>query len=350
MINYDIIRKIAKEVQKNIKQPLYIIDKSGQFIYNGNDFFEKKEGFLSIKREYMNIRDFYEENGFTFYNIFLENKLSFIIFLEGTSQDTKEKLELISMIFSNPYEQFTKEKFFYDLIMGTLNEEDIFYYSLKYGIDKKAEYVVSIIESNENVDDAIKIVTNIFDKENLNLIIIGEKKFALLLFHNKEMNIFNEYRTIKDMIESELLIKVDIGISSNFIGLEKAPNAFKEASIALKLGKILETDKNLYFYNNLLFAELISNVSRTEAENFIQKLNVDSLVFNDEELVQTLNAFFKNSLNLSETSRELYVHRNTLVYRLDKIYRLSGLDPKKFDEALLLKTIMILVKLFDLSR
>lgn len=350
MVNYDAVKKAAKDIQKHIDVPLWILNKSGDVIYSGREFFQGKEGFFDVKREYMYEREIYEYNNMTFCNIFYDDSLYFIICLEGTGSYVKKIMALISMIFEQIEGQYTKEQFFYDLIYGELDKDRILHYVEKYKIDRKTKYIVAIVESTHTIDDAIKIVNNIFDKNNLYIIKVNDTRFAFLLPYNDSPDLFNEYKTVKDMIESEVYIKVNIAVSRKPVGIEDASIAYKEAEAALIIGKKLDRENGIYFYDSFVFPELISGISYDKAKKFVEKMLVDFDIFNDDELMQTLNVFFKNSLNLSETSRELYIHRNTLVYRLDKIYRMTGLDPKQFDDAVLLKTIMVLVKLYNISR
>lgn len=350
MVNYDAVKKVAKDIQKHIDWPLWILNKSGDVIYSGKEIFQGQEGFFDVKREYMYEREIYEYKNMTFCNIFYDDSLCFIICLEGTGTDCIKTMSLISMIFEHIYGQYTKEQFLYDLITGELEKDRALHYIEKYKIDRKIKYIAAIVESSHNIDDAIKIVNNIFDKNNLYIIRVNDTRFVFLLSYNDSLNLFKEYKTVKDMIESEVYIKVNIAVSRKPVGIEDAAIAYKEAEAALIIGKKLDSENGIYFYDSFVFPELISDISYDKAKKFIDKMLINFDVFNDDELIQTLNVFFKNSLNLSETSRELYIHRNTLVYRLDKIYRMTGLDPKKFDDAVLLKTITILVKLYNLSR
>lgn len=281
--------------------------------------------------------------------LFYEDVPAFVISLEGNDKETKRLIYLIAIIFEQLLDRYSKEKFLIDALAGKLEKNTVRCYADRYKLNKKSKYIVIIVESNNEIEDAIKIVTNIFNKTYLHIVKIDNRRFVVIFPYKESISLLESYKTIKDMIESEGYIKVKIASSSSLVSIEDIDRAYKEAEVALTLGQKLDNEKGIYIYDNYAFAELLWGIDINKVKNFISKKEIDFNIFKDEELVQTLNAFFKNSLNLSETSRELYIHRNTLVYRLDKIFKMTGLDPKKFDDALMLKTIMILTKLYDIS-
>ena len=121
--------------------------------------------------------------------------------------------------------------------------------------------------------------------------------------------------------------------------------AYKEAQIALDVGKVFETDKNVISYENLGIGRLIYQLPTTLCEMFLQEVfKKGSLESLDRETLMTIQCFFENNLNVSETSRKLFVHRNTLVYRLDKIKKLTGLDLREFDHAIIFKIALMVKK------
>ncbi|HHW57250.1 MAG TPA: polyketide synthase regulator [Clostridia bacterium] len=348
MINNDLIKRLSHDIQKNIQMPLYIIDKSGNLIYGNEDFFAKKAGFLDIKVEYMYEREICELENYTIYNIFIDNIPYFTIILEGVGEEARRIAGLIAIIFDQIFQVYSKEEFLLKMLYGEFDENSIYYYAEKYKIDKSVRYAVVIVETKNEIDDALKIINNIFNRTNLYTVKLNDKKFVVIFSSHKEKDSLIDFsKTMKDMIESEGYTKVKIASSSSLVPLHEIHKAYKEAETALLLGQKLEGEKGIYLYDDYIFAEILWGIDVEKVNQFIKKLDIDFSLFKEEELIQTLNAFFRNSLNLSETARELYVHRNTLVYRLDKIFKMTGLDAKKFDDALLLKTMMVLAKLYD---
>ena len=152
-------------------------------------------------------------------------------------------------------------------------------------------------------------------------------------------------RSIVDTLSSEFYTPITVGIGTPVEGIKELARSFKEAQVALEVGKVFDTEKSIVSYDNLGIARLIYQLPTTLCEMFLKEVfkrgSIDSL---DQETLFTIQRFFENSLNVSETSRKLFVHRNTLVYRLEKIKRLTGLDLREFDDAIVFKVALMVKK------
>ncbi len=152
-------------------------------------------------------------------------------------------------------------------------------------------------------------------------------------------------RGIEDTLKNELFIKTVIGIGTVAEHLRSLADSYKEAQTAIDVGKVFDTEKSIINYENLGIGRLIYQLPTTLCEIFLsevfKKNSIDSL---DQETLFTINKFFENNLNVSETSRKLFVHRNTLVYRLEKIKKLTGLDLRQFDHAIVFKVALMVRK------
>ncbi len=155
---------------------------------------------------------------------------------------------------------------------------------------------------------------------------------------------------MEEALKTQLYLKTTIGIGSTAQHLRELADAYKEAQVAIEVGKVFETDKTIMSYENLGIGRLIYQLPTTLCEIFLsevfKKNSIDSL---DQETLFTIYKFFENNLNVSETSRKLFVHRNTLVYRLEKIKKLTGLDLREFDHAIIFK-VALMVKKYLASR
>ena len=153
---------------------------------------------------------------------------------------------------------------------------------------------------------------------------------------------------IADTLCTEFYTKVAIGISTAVDNIKDLARAYKEAQIALEVGKVFETEKNIINYENLGIGRLIYQLPTTLCEMFLQEVfKKGSLESLDRETLMTIQSFFENNLNVSETSRKLFVHRNTLVYRLEKIRKLTGLDLREFEHAITFKVALMVKKYLD---
>ncbi|MBO4939346.1 MAG: helix-turn-helix domain-containing protein [Oscillospiraceae bacterium] len=150
---------------------------------------------------------------------------------------------------------------------------------------------------------------------------------------------------MEDNLRSELSIKTVIGIGTVSEHLRELADSYKEAQTAIDVGKVFDTEKSIINYERLGIGRLIYQLPTTLCEIFLsevfKKNSIDSL---DQETLFTINKFFENNLNVSETSRKLFVHRNTLVYRLEKIKKLTGLDLRQFDHAIVFKVALMVRK------
>ncbi len=150
---------------------------------------------------------------------------------------------------------------------------------------------------------------------------------------------------IEDTLKNELFVKTVIGIGTVAEHLRSLADAYKEAQTAIDVGKVFDTEKSIINYENLGIGRLIYQLPTTLCDIFLtevfKKNSIDSL---DQETLFTINKFFENNLNVSETSRKLFVHRNTLVYRLEKIKKLTGLDLRQFDHAIVFKVALMVRK------
>jgi carbohydrate diacid regulator len=151
-------------------------------------------------------------------------------------------------------------------------------------------------------------------------------------------------------ITQEVGVKVVIGIGTIVNHIRDLARAYKEAGVAIDVGKVFENEKTVITYENLGIGRLIYQLPTILCQMFLQEVfkknPIDAL---DQETLLTINKFFENNLNVSETARKLFVHRNTLVYRLEKIKKLTGLDLREFDDAITFK-VALMVKKYLISR
>ena len=191
--------------------------------------------------------------------------------------------------------------------------------------DRQQDFVLSINEKDVAI---VKQITPTTEKEDL-------LKIA---------------RQIEQTLHTELFIKTMIGIGTVASHLRELADSYKEAQVAIEVGKVFDTEKTIINYENLGIGRLIYQLPTTLCEIFLsevfKKNSIDAL---DQETLFTINKFFENNLNVSETSRKLFVHRNTLVYRLEKIKKLTGLDLREFDDAIIFK-VALMVKKYLVSR
>jgi carbohydrate diacid regulator len=147
------------------------------------------------------------------------------------------------------------------------------------------------------------------------------------------------------MLNTEAMTKVHVAFGTIVNEIKDVSRSYKEAKMALDVGKIFYSDRNVMAYSNLGIGRLIYQLPMPLCKMFIKEIfdgkSPDEF---DEETLTTINKFFENNLNVSETSRQLYIHRNTLVYRLDKLQKSTNLDLRVFEDAITFKIALMVVK------
>ncbi|MBO7364459.1 MAG: helix-turn-helix domain-containing protein, partial [Lachnospiraceae bacterium] len=127
--------------------------------------------------------------------------------------------------------------------------------------------------------------------------------------------------------------------------IRKVSASYKEARLALAVGAIFNADERVLAYASLGIGRLIYQLPLPMCKMFIEEIFKEQSPEDfDEETLTTINQFFENNLNVSETSRQLFIHRNTLVYRLDKLQKNTGLDLRVFDDAITFKIALMVVQ------
>ena len=186
------------------------------------------------------------------------------------------------------------------------------------------------------------------DKNKDSVISVGENDVVLVRELPEEVETKDLEQTAKDLastLEAEFFTQVSIGIGTVVENIKDLARSYKEAQVALEVGKIFENERNVNSYENLGIGRLIYQLPTTLCEMFLQEVfKKGSLESLDRETLSTIQRFFENNLNVSETSRKLFVHRNTLVYRLEKIRKLTGLDLREFDHAITFKVALMVKK------
>ena len=215
---------------------------------------------------------------------------------------------------------------------------------------------VFVIRPVEGRSEAIslEVVQNLFpDRQNDFVISVGETDVALI--HQMPESTTNKdlekvATTIEEALREDGESRVFVGIGTLALHLRDLAKSYKEAQIAIEVGKVFDTERYVINYENLGIGRLIYQLPTTLCEMFLQEVfkknPIDAL---DQETLFTIYKFFENNLNVSETARKLFVHRNTLVYRLEKIKKLTGLDLREFDDAITFK-VALMVKKYLISR
>ncbi len=292
--------------------------------------------------------------GFQFFKVFDEHQLEYILLAKGGSDDVYMVGKLAAFQIQNLLvaykERFDKDNFIKNLLLDNLLLVDIYNRAKKLHIETSVKRVVYIIETkNEKDTNALETVRTLFASKTKDFITAVDEKNIILVREVKANETYEDLEktanVILDMLNTEAMTKVHVAFGTVVGEIKEVSRSYKEAKMALDVGKIFYSDKNVIAYNKLGIGRLIYQLPIPLCRMFIKEIfegkSPDEF---DDETLATINKFFENSLNVSETSRQLYIHRNTLVYRLDKLQKGTGLDLRVFEDAITFKIALMVVK------
>jgi len=304
-----------------------------------------------------NSNELYVENGLTFKGLDTNQGANYIVFVEGDDLLASKYASVIAVAFANIKfyydEKYDRSNFIKNIILDNILPGDIYIKARELYFNSDVTRTVLLIRVLDNHDVSVyDILQNLFpDKAKDFVISINETDIALVKETKPGIDpktIEKLATTIADTISGEFYLHPNIGIGTTVNNLKDLARSFKEAQIALEVGKVFDTEKTIVSYDNLGIARLIYQLPSTLCDMFLREVfkrgSIESL---DHETLFTIQRFFENNLNVSETSRKLFVHRNTLVYRLEKIKKLTGLDLREFDDAIVFKVALMVKKYLD---
>ena len=344
---------IVHQMKDAVNRVIGVIDENGTIIAcsdltrvgGGNDFFPIELG---------DSHEVFIRDGYTYKPFGIHVKPDYAVFVEGTDEPAGKYASVIAISLSGikQYydEKYDRNNFVKNIILDNVLPGDI---SLKarelhFNTDvNRVVLLVRVVSSNDI--SAFDVIQNLFpDKQKDFVFNISEKDIVLVKEIKSGINgkdIEKLARSIVDTLGSEFYTRVVVGIGTIVSSVKELSKSFKEAQVSLEVGKVFDTEKSIVSYNNLGIARLIYQLPTTLCEMFLKEVfkkgSIDSL---DHETLFTIQKFFENNLNVSETSRKLFVHRNTLVYRLEKIKKLTGLDLREFDHAIVFKVALMVKK------
>ena len=344
---------VIHQMKDAINRTVGIIDESGVIVACSDPRLvgESRQG---VREELAFSSESAAFDGFTYRFISIGGKNEGIVFVEGDDAEAGRYAAMLAVSLGNIKslydEKYDKGSFIKNIMLDNILPSDIYIKSKELHFSGDDHRVVLIIKFFGWTDVLpYDMVAGMFpDKSRDYVINIGESDVVLV----KEVEEGTDIREVEELaagiaetLNAEFFTKVSIGISSVVDGLKDLARAYKEARISLEVGKVFDTEKNIVSYENLGIGRLIYQLPTTLCEIFLDEVfkrgSLDSL---DRETLMTVQSFFENNLNVSETSRKLFVHRNTLVYRLEKIRKLTGLDLREFEHAVTFKVALMVKK------
>lgn len=358
MISNQIIQNTIEGVKNIGRVEIGVVDVEGKVVAST---FSGVEMFVDAVLSFVDSpADSQDVQGVQFFKVFDDNQLEYVVLVKGESEDVYMLGKIIAFQIQGLLvaykERYDKDNFIKNLLLDNLLSVDINTRSKKLHIDMKARRVVFIIEAkNVNSDsersdnNAIEVVRSLFATRNKDFITAVDENSIILV---KEVQSTEKYsdldriaRVIIDMLNTEALANAHVAYGTIVNDIKDVSRSYKEARMALEVGNIFYSDKRVIAYNHLGIGRLIYQLPVQLCNLFIKESFAGkSLEDFDEETLTTIFKFFENNLNVSETSRQLFIHRNTLVYRLDKLQKQTGLDLRVFEDAIAFKIALMVLK------
>lgn len=298
--------------------------------------------------------DSQEVSKYQFFKIYDEQTIEYVLVAMGASEDVYMIGKMVTFQIQNLMvaykERFDKDNFIKNLLLDNLLLVDIYSRSKKLHIKMEAPRTVMIVEVEEGRDaNTVENIRDYIGNSNKDFVTAVDENSVIIVHENTESEVKAELEKVSKSIikglEREGATKVHVSYGSIVNELREVSRSYKEAKMALDVGKIFFDDREIMAYSELGIGRLIYQLPLPLCKMFIREIfgNKSPDEF-DEETIVTINKFFENSLNVSETSRQLFIHRNTLVYRLDKLQKSTGLDLRVFEDAITFKIAMMVVK------
>lgn len=307
-----------------------------------------KEGSLYPEIDKLDFKggDIIQSNGLLYSVVNPDFNSRYFLFIKKTSDESEKILRLLVLYTENylmqQLEKHNKFYFYKRLLNNELTANEINENAVSYKIRNETDRAVIVFKHGDSDYPVSEMIFNIFPDKDRNTIVEMDNNtvvYLVDLIDSKNPQLLNEYsRKIADTIEEELMVSVKVGIGSVVQNLAQMPQSFSNAETAISVGSIFGFETNIFDFNSLGIGKMIYNSDKKVLDDFLRE-TVSKKTFEllDDEIIKTVLSFFANNLNISETARQMYLHRNTLVYRIEKVLKLTGLDLRNFNDAVSFK-------------
>ena len=351
MLSNQIVYKIINDISKIIKAECSIFNMSGKCLAYSGEPDKKTEQEVHL---FLNDHERPDEQIGEQESMFLvyDKEEAVYVLVIHKSVDQIEMLgrlcvNQIENVIQAYKEKLDKNHFFQNLLLDNLLLVDIFNQAKKLNVDIEKRRVIFLIEpKNEGDNIVLETMKGLYATGTKDFVTSVDERHIILVKALENTDGYKELNhiahSIVDTLNAEAMVSVRVAYGTIVEELKNVSKSYKEASMALDVGRIFYIEKNILAYNELGIGRLIHQLPIQLCEMFLKEVFDGRAVDRfDEETLSTVNQFFENNLNISETARQLYIHRNTLVYRLEKIQKTTGLDVRRFDDALTFKIALM---------
>lgn len=335
-----------------VEYPFGILDENGVIIASSGASNIGKR--MPVNLEALTDGSVFSEGGITYKPVFSRSKFDFCVFVENTNEISKKCAQLLAASFisvkQHYEEKYDTTSFIKNIVLDSILPGDIYARSKELKLEYEKTRIVYAVSLPSPDDSSVnEVLSGMFSEKGKQFVLpIDERNYAVIVEISPEATTKDktkQAREIINMIRSDAMVNACVGIGSMAENLREISTSYREAQLAIEIGTVFDSDKEILNYEALGIGRLIYQLPVKLCQMYLDEVfkngSIEKL---DQETILTIQKFFDNSLNISETSRRLFIHRNTLVYRLDKIQKLTGLDLRQFDDAIIFKVAMMVKK------
>ena len=339
------IKRCMREIRRILDKTVGLMDITGLIVACTDPALEGGED-PSVRAVLMSEDVFASTSEKTYLRLVVGEQTQYIAFIVGTDATSHTYLELVAQWIKTALKDRNSDTeratFIKNILLENELPGDIPLKAREFKIPYSLDRIVFLVRVTRNDGpESLDVLQNIFpDSKTLHTFAMDEETIVLVMEVEGDFGEFvsEKSKTIQDNLNAESMTRVNIGIGMPAQTLKDVAKSYREAMLALRVGNIFENEKCVMRYDKLGLGRLIYQLPPTLCNMFLDEVFAQGAYEAlDSETLLTISKFFENNLNGSETSRKLFVHRNTLVYRLDKVQKITGLDLRSFDDAVLFK-------------
>ena len=344
---------IIHQMKDSLNRVIGVVDEMGN-VLSCSELTKIGDVFSNVNLANNGTRDVFVSENYTFKPFGSAERAEYAVFVGGNDELATSFAGVLAVALENVKqyndEKFDRGNFIKNVVMDNILSGDIYVKAREMHFSTETRRVVLLVRTSGFAEvSAYDVIAALFPDHNKDFVFNVKDTDTVVvkeIGNDIELKDLEKLaKSIEDTLQGEYYMHSYVGIGTIVNGVRDLARSFKEAQVALEVSKVFDSDKTIVSFNSLGIARLIYQLPTTVCEQFLREVFIKgSIELLDQETLFTIQRFFENNLNVSETSRGLFVHRNTLVYRLEKIKKLTGLDLREFDDAIVFKTALMVKK------
>ena len=349
MVSNHKLQETLEEIHEISKVDILLYDQTGKLIASTAPAKEQVQAYIADFAKSMAQSQML--NGYHFLKVQVEEQTQFVLLADASAQESYMVGRLavcqVRNIITSSQEQMDRNHFMQNILLGNMLVVDMYNKAEKLHISQapRLVYVIEVKGAKDTV--LMETVRGLVDDGHMDFVTEVDEDNIILVKDASDLK--QEWdkealaKNIADTLSTEAMVKVRVGYGTIAERLQDITKSYQEAKMALEVGGIFYMERETISYSRLGIGRLIYQIPISLCEMFIKEVFGDRTLDLDEETLSTVNKFFENNLNISETARQLYIHRNTLVYRLERFEKIVGLDVRRFEDAMTFKLAMMVM-------